>query len=46
MASESVVITAGAPASGQVESKGLKPNAIGFISNVVISTASPKDATT
>jgi amino acid transporter len=30
----------GAPATGQVESKGLKKNAIGYISNVVISTAS------
>ena len=39
MATESVAL-AGAPASGQVESKGLKRNAIGYISNVVISTAS------
>jgi amino acid transporter len=31
---------AGAPATGQVEPKGLKKNAIGYISNVVISTAS------
>jgi amino acid transporter len=31
---------AGSPATGQVESKGLKRNAIGFISNVVIATAS------
>jgi amino acid transporter len=39
MATESVAL-AGAPASGQVESKGLKKNAIGYVSNVVISTAS------
>src|SRR6476660_1037837 len=47
MASESVAVgapaqgpVAGAPATGRVESKGLKSNAIGYISNVVISTAS------
>jgi amino acid transporter len=45
MATESVAAPAsqplaGAPASGRVESKGLKRNAIGYISNVVISTAS------
>jgi amino acid transporter len=39
MATEAAAI-AGAPASGQVEDKGLKKNAIGYISNVVISTAS------
>jgi amino acid transporter len=39
MASEGAV-AAGAPATGRVESKGLKRNAIGYISNVVISTAS------
>jgi amino acid transporter len=39
MATEGAV-AAGAPATGRVESKGLKSNAIGFISNVVISTAS------
>jgi amino acid transporter len=30
----------GAPATGRVESKGLKSNAIGYVSNIVISTAS------
>jgi amino acid transporter len=44
MATESVASgagpLAGAPASGQVENKGLKSNAIGYLSNVVISTAS------
>jgi amino acid transporter len=39
MASETVAI-AGAPASGQVEDKGLKKNAIGYLSNIVIGTAS------
>jgi len=39
MATEGAV-AAGAPATGQVESKGLKRNAIGYVSNVVISTAS------
>jgi amino acid transporter len=39
MATEAAVI-AGGPASGQVEDKGLKKNAIGYISNIVISTAS------
>jgi amino acid transporter len=34
------VAVAGAPATGHVESKGLKKNAIGYISNIVISTAS------
>src|ERR1700726_396319 len=47
MATESVAVgaagrgpVAGAPATGRVETKGLKSNAIGYISNVVISTAS------
>jgi amino acid transporter len=44
MASESVAATAvgvpGAPASVKVPDKGLKKNAIGYLSNVVISTAS------
>jgi amino acid transporter len=39
MATEGAV-AAGAPATGQVESKGLKRNAIGYVSNVVIATAS------
>jgi amino acid transporter len=39
MATEAVAI-AGAPASGRVEDKGLKKNAIGYISNIVIGTAS------
>jgi amino acid transporter len=39
MATEGAV-AAGAPATGRVESKGLKSNAIGYISNIVISTAS------
>jgi amino acid transporter len=39
LATESAVLS-GSPATGQVESKGLKRNAIGYISNVVISTAS------
>ena len=34
------VAVAGAPATGHVESKGLKKDAIGYISNIVISTAS------
>jgi len=45
MASESVAITgAGAPASGRVESKGLKSNAIGYVSNIVIGVASTAPA--
>ena len=45
MATESVAApapfaAAGAPATGRVEPKGLKKNAIGFLSNVVIGTAS------
>ena len=43
MATESVAI-AGAPASGQVESKGLKRNAIGYVSNIVIGVASTAPA--
>src|SRR6478672_9069962 len=39
MATEGAV-AAGAPATGRVENKGLKSDAIGFISNVVIATAS------
>jgi amino acid transporter len=39
MATEGAV-AAGAPATGRVESKGLKSNAIGYVSNIVISTAS------
>jgi amino acid transporter len=34
----------GAPANGQVEAKGLKKNAIGFLSNVVIGVASTAPA--
>jgi amino acid transporter len=45
MATESVAITgAGAPASGRVESKGLKSNAIGYLSNIVIGVASTAPA--
>ncbi len=43
MASEGATL-AGAPASGQVESKGLKSNAIGYLSNIVISVASTAPA--
>ena len=43
MATESSVL-AGAPASGQVESKGLKSNAIGYLSNIVIGVASTAPA--
>ncbi len=43
MATESAAI-AGAPATGQVESKGLKRNAIGYVSNIVISVASTAPA--
>ncbi|HEV7585386.1 MAG TPA: APC family permease [Solirubrobacteraceae bacterium] len=39
MATEAAVV-AGAPASGRVGDKGLKKNAIGYISNVVIGVAS------
>jgi amino acid transporter len=34
----------GAPATGKVESKGLKSNAIGYVSNIVISVASTAPA--
>src|SRR5271167_2287253 len=43
MATEAPVL-AGAPASGKVESKGLKTNAIGYVSNIVISVASTAPA--
>ena len=43
MATESAAL-AGAPATGQVESKGLKSNAIGYVSNIVISVASTAPA--
>ncbi len=43
MATESVVL-AGAPASGKVENKGLKSNAIGYVSNIVIGVASTAPA--
>ena len=48
MATETVAApplpVAGAPATGRVESKGLKKNAIGFLSNVVIGVASTAPA--
>jgi amino acid transporter len=48
MATETVAApalpVAGAPATGQVEDKGLKKNAIGFLSNVVIGVASTAPA--
>jgi amino acid transporter len=43
LATESAVL-AGAPATGQVESKGLKSNAIGYVSNIVIGVASTAPA--
>ncbi len=43
MATESAAI-AGAPATGRVENKGLKSNAIGYLSNVVIGVASTAPA--
>ena len=43
MATEAAAL-AGAPASGRVESKGLKSNAIGYLSNVVIGVASTAPA--
>ncbi len=43
MATEAAVI-AGAPATGRVESKGLKSNAIGYLSNIVIGVASTAPA--
>jgi amino acid transporter len=43
MATEGAV-AAGAPATGRVENKGLKSNAIGYISNIVIGVASTAPA--
>ncbi len=43
MATETLAL-AGAPASGRVESKGLKGNAIGYLSNIVIGVASTAPA--
>jgi hypothetical protein len=43
MATETVAL-AGAPASGRVEDKGLKSNAIGYVSNIVIGVASTAPA--
>src|SRR5277367_4121191 len=43
MATEAAAL-AGAPASGKVENKGLKTNAIGYLSNVVIGVASTAPA--
>jgi amino acid transporter len=43
MATESTAVS-GAPATGRVESKGLKSNAIGYVSNIVISVASTAPA--
>jgi amino acid transporter len=43
MATETAAL-AGAPATGKVESKGLKGNAIGYLSNVVIGVASTAPA--
>jgi amino acid transporter len=37
-------VAAGAPATGRVESKGLKSNAIGYVSNIVIGVASTAPA--
>ena len=45
MATEAAAVAvAGAPATGQVESKGLKKNAIGYVSNIVIGVASTAPA--
>ncbi len=45
MATEVAAVgVAGAPATGQVESKGLKKNAIGYVSNIVIGVASTAPA--
>jgi amino acid transporter len=46
LATESIAVggVAGAPATGKVEDKGLKRNAIGYISNVVIGVASTAPA--
>ena len=43
MAVESAAVY-GAPATGKVESKGLKTNAIGYVSNIVIGVASTAPA--
>lgn len=43
MATEGAVVP-GAPATGRVESKGLKSNAIGYVSNIVIGVASTAPA--
>ncbi len=43
MAAEGALV-AGSPASGRVESKGLKSNAIGYVSNIVIGVASTAPA--
>jgi amino acid transporter len=43
MATEAAAV-AGAPATGRVEDKGLKKNAIGYVSNVVIGVASTAPA--
>jgi amino acid transporter len=43
MATESIAAS-GAPATGRVESKGLKSNAIGYVSNIVIGVASTAPA--
>ncbi len=45
MATEAAAIgVSGAPATGQVENKGLKKNAIGYVSNIVIGVASTAPA--
>jgi amino acid transporter len=46
LATESIAVggVAGAPATGKVEDKGLKRNAIGYLSNVVIGVASTAPA--
>ncbi len=45
MATEAAAVgIAGAPATGQVEDKGLKKNAIGYVSNIVIGVASTAPA--
>src|ERR1700756_305889 len=44
MATEVAAAAAGAPATGRVEDKGLKRNAIGYVSNIVIGVASTAPA--
>jgi amino acid transporter len=45
MATEAAALgVSGAPATGQVENKGLKKNAIGYVSNIVIGVASTAPA--